>query len=204
MSTTATTLPGYRFYEYALVLAPHEDLCHRIVKIKEAFATKYKLPMANAARPQVTLVTFLTWGMMEEKLVQRLQHISLGIRPFKVVLKDYGSYPTHTLFINVTTKVPVQNLVKELKEAQRLIKAVTDHNPHFIDDPNIAIARSLKPWQYESGWLEYSNRQFTGRFMADGMLLLKRTAGERGTYQVAKRFEFLDLPVTTKQGDLFR
>jgi hypothetical protein len=39
--------------------------------------------------------------------------------------------------------------------------------------------------------------------MADGMLLLKRVAGEKGAYQVAKRFEFQDLPVTTRQGSLF-
>jgi 2'-5' RNA ligase len=203
MKPAATTLPGYRFYEYLLVLAPHEELRDRILKIKEEFGETYKSLTAKNTRPHITLVKFLTWGMMEEKIVQRLQHISMGIRPFKVELKDYGSYPTHSIFINVTTKVPVQNLVKELKEAQHLLKSVNEYKPHFIDDPHLILARGLKPWQYESGWLEYSHRQFTGRFMADGMLLLKRVAGEKGAYQVAKRFEFQDLPVTTRQGSLF-
>jgi len=35
------------------------------------------------------------------------------------------------------------------------------------------------------------------------MLLLKRPAGEKGAFQIAKRFEFQNLPVTTKQGNLF-
>jgi hypothetical protein len=61
----------------------------------------------------------------------------------------------------------------------------------------------LKPWQYEQGWLEYAHRQFTGRFIADGMLLLKREAGTKTGLQVVRRFEFQDLPVTTKQGSLF-
>jgi len=52
------------------------------------------------------------------------------------------------------------------------------------------------PWQYEKGWLEYSNRSFTGRFIADGMLLLKRRAGDMA-WQIAERFAFQNLPVAT-------
>jgi hypothetical protein len=74
-------------------------------------------------------------------------------------------------------------------------------------EPYIAVARKLQPWQYEKGWLEYSNKHFTGRFIADGMLLLKRPASEtdgpRMKYQVVERFQFQNLPVVTKQGDLF-
>jgi hypothetical protein len=32
---------------------------------------------------------------------------------------------------------------------------------------------------------------------------LKRTAGEKVKFQIAKRFEFQNLPVSTKQGSLF-
>ena len=77
-----------------------------------------------------------------------------------------------------------------------------DNKPHFIDDPHITIARKLLPWQYEKGWLDYSHRHFTGRFIADAMLLLKRRVGNKA-YQIVQRFEFMNLPVTTKQGDLF-
>ena len=203
MSTTATTLPGYRFYEYLLVLTPHEELHDRIMKIKEDFSVTYKTTLAKQTRPHILLLKFFTWSLMEEKVVQRLQHISMGIKPFKVELRDYGSYPTHSIFINVATKGPIQKLLKELKEAQHLLKAVNEYKPHFIDEPTLTIARSLKPWQYESGWLDYSHRQFTGRFMADSMLLLKRLTGERTAYQILKRFAFQDLPVTTRQGNLF-
>ncbi len=77
-----------------------------------------------------------------------------------------------------------------------------EHKPHFIEESHLTICRQLKPWQYEQGWLEYSHRHFSGRFIADSMLLLKRPAGEKG-YQIAKRFEFQNLPVSTKQGSLF-
>ena len=141
--------------------------------------------------------------MTEEKMLQRLQTIAMGISPFKVELRDYGSYPTHSLFINVVTKLPVQTLVGELKAMQRLMKVNNENKAHFIDDPHITIARKLKPWQYEQGWMEYSHRQFTGRFIADGMLLLKRPAGKKGAFQILRRFDFMNLPVTTRQGSLF-
>jgi hypothetical protein len=78
-----------------------------------------------------------------------------------------------------------------------------ENKPHFIETPHLSICRKLKPWQYEEGWLEFSSRQFTGRFIAESMLLLKRQAGQKTKFQIAKRLEFQNLPVTTKQGNLF-
>jgi 2'-5' RNA ligase len=197
-----TTLPGYQQNEYLLVLKPHEELLNKIVKVKEEFATKYSAPLAKVLKPHIALVTFTAWTMAEEKIVQRLQHIAMGISPIKIELNNYGSFPSHTIYINVTSKVPIQNLVKEIKEAQRILKTTNEHKPHFIEAPHIAIARKLKPWQFEQGWLEYSHRQFTGRFIADSMLLLKRSTNTQ-PYQIAKRFEFQNLPVATKQASLF-
>jgi hypothetical protein len=77
-----------------------------------------------------------------------------------------------------------------------------ENKPHFMDDPYIPIARKLLSWQYEKGWNEYSHKHFTGRFMADGMLLIKRKVGEKA-WQIVQRFDFMNLPVTTRQGNLF-
>jgi 2'-5' RNA ligase len=139
--------------------------------------------------------------MMEEKIINRLKVAAMGTPPFKVVMKDYGSFPSHTIFINVTTRLPIQQLIKEVRQAQRLMKS-PDHDPFFISDPYIAIARKLTPAQYETSWREYAHRSFTGSFIADAMLLLKRREGQRG-HQILERFEFMNLPVVTKQGELF-
>jgi 2'-5' RNA ligase len=193
--TPTISIPGYRINEYLLVLNPPEDLWQKIMKIKEGFAEKYK--------NHITLINWVSLELMEERMMQRLQTTSMGFTPFKVELKDYGSFPTHTIFINVVSKVPIQSLVREMKQAQKLMTLNKDNKPHFIETPHLSICRKLKPWQYEEGWLEFSNRQFTGKFIADSMLLLKRPAGEKVKFQIAKRFEFQNLPVTTKQGNLF-
>ena len=197
------SIPGYRINEYLLVLNPPEDLWQKIMKIKEGFADKYKNEIARFTKPHITLINWVSLELMEERMIQRLQTIAMGTTPFKVELKDYGSFPTHTIFINVTSKIPIQSLVREMKQAQKLMTLNKDNKPHFIETPHLSICRKLKPWQYDEGWLEFSNRQFTGRFIADSMLLLKRTAGEKVKFQIAKRLEFKNLPVVTKQGNLF-
>jgi 2'-5' RNA ligase len=191
-----------RLNEYLLVLSPHEELRNRITEIKKDFYNTYQASSALGGKSHLTLVRFTQLEMLEERIVNRLKTVAMGYHPFKIELKDFGSYPSHTLFINVTTKEPIQRLVREVKESQRLMKLDNEHKPHFMDDPHLTIARKLLPWQYEKGWLEYSHRHFTGRFIADSMLLLKRRAGDKA-YQIAQRFEFMNLPVSTKQGELF-
>ncbi|MEP7163398.1 MAG: 2'-5' RNA ligase family protein [Ferruginibacter sp.] len=203
MKNIVNSIPGYKIAEYSLVLNPHEELRNKIMQVKQHFYDAYKSQSALYSKPFVTLVNYMQYEMFEDRIVNRLQTIAMGFHPIKVELKDYGSFPSHTIYINITSKLPIQGLVKQVRtETQRLMKLDTDNKPHFILEPHLTIARKLLPWQYEQGWLEYSHKHFTGRFIADGMLLLKRPVGEM-KYQIVKRFEFQNLPVTTKQGELF-
>lgn len=203
MKLTGTALPGYKVYEYLLVLHPHEELWSRIMKVKTEFSEKYKTEHARRGKPHITLVNFLQHEMAESRIINRLQIVALGFYPIKIELQNYGSFPTHTIYINITSKLPVQTLVKQIRtETQQLMKLNDDNKPHFILEPHLTIARKLLPWQYEQGWLEYSHKHFTGRFIASDMLLLKRPVGEM-KYEIVRRFEFENLPVSTKQGELF-
>src|SRR3984885_1969383 len=188
--------------EYLLILNPHEELRNKIQQVKKEFYDAYQAPTALGGKPHVTIVRFTQLALMEERIVSRLRTIAMGYCPFKVELKDFGSFPSHSIFINVTSKLPIRGLVKEVRDIQRLMKLDKDNKPHFIDEPNLTIARKLLPWQYEKGWLEYSHKKFTGRFIADSMLLLRRQVGEM-PYKILERFEFMNLPVNTTQGELF-
>ncbi len=206
MKDLSNTIPGYRVYEYLLVLNPHEELRNKITAIKAEFYNTYQAEPSrkhSGGKPHLTLVNFLQYGLVEDRIINRLKMIAMGYHPVKIELKDYGSFPSHTIYINVTSKMPVQNLVKQIRtEAQRLMKLNEDNKPHFIMEPHMTIARRLLPWQYEKGWLEYSHKHFTGKFIADGMLLLKRPVFEL-KYEIVQRFEFENLPVNTTQGELF-
>ena len=87
------TIPGYRIYEYLLVLSPHEELWNRIMKVKEHFAEEYKSDHARWGKPHITLANFLQYEMMEERIMNRLQQIAMGYPPFKVELHDFRKFP---------------------------------------------------------------------------------------------------------------
>ncbi len=199
---TLPPLAGYAVYEYLLVLTPHEELRNRILHIRKEFQEKYKT-LLQGGKPHVALLRFSQYRLMEERIVNRLKITAQGLPPVKITLQDYGSFPTHTLYLPVTSKIAIQNIIKEVRtSAQRLMRLDAEHKPHFITDPGIIISRKLPPEKYEKIWREYQHRHFTGHFIADSMLLLKRPEGSL-VYEVVQRCIFENLPVNTVQGSLF-
>jgi 2'-5' RNA ligase len=194
-------LPGYILNDYKLVIPLPEAMEQKIHGIRKDFGETYQ-HKAEGGRPHLTLLMFSQLEMMEERIVQRLKTIGMAGKPFKLEMKDYGSYPSHTIFINVVTKEPVKQLMRSVKEIQRLLRTDNEHKAHFLNDPMISIARKLKPWQYEKSWLEYTHRQFTGKCIADAMLLLKRREGTL-SWQIVRRFEFEGIQVASQQQELF-
>ncbi len=200
MNTILTQMPGYRVQEYMVVIHPPAPMREKLDGIKQEFKKNYPGVQVNNSA-NLLLVKFSTWEMMEEKIVQRLKVTGMGAAPFKIQLKDYGSYPSHTIFINMISVLPVKELLRELKGIQRLMKSpVAD--PHFPDEQHFTIAGRLNHVQYEKVWKEYAHRHFTGSFIADSMLLLKKIQGEK-RFQVVERFDFMNLPVGIRQGELF-
>jgi 2'-5' RNA ligase len=202
MKIKSSFIPPYETFEYRIILQPHEYLCDKINAIKKSFAETFELPVYRYAKPNITLVRFTQYEMMEEKIINRLQNIAMSNAPFAIELKDFGSFPTHSIFINVATKTNIVALVKEIKSLQKFMKLDDEHKPHFITEPFITIAAKLLPWQYEKAWLEYSNTTFTAMFMVSEILLVKRKVGEK-KYQTVKHFQFLNQKISVKQTALF-
>jgi len=207
--TSLANIPPGRYFEYALVLNPNEDLQQKILMIKKGFSERYKVysPLFYT-KPYITLVKFIQAEIMEPRLANRLKTIASAYSSFNVELKDFGSYPSHTLFINLESKQQLQNLSKQLRSAQQLMTWDKDNKAHFLTNPNITIAARLLPWQYEQGWLDYSHRHFSGRFIANGMLLLKRIlkmgdSSPNSKYQTVQKFDFMNLKINQAQAELF-
>ncbi|HVX26038.1 MAG TPA: 2'-5' RNA ligase family protein [Parafilimonas sp.] len=188
--------------EYLLVLQPHEALWDEIKFIKEKFKADYKFEGVKVGLPHITLAMFKQFPATENRIVQFLRNNAKTITPFKIELKDFGSFPTHTIYINIVSKVQIMNAVKTLRQnAQKFMKMDKDNKPFFITEPHLTIARKLQPWQYEKGWLEYQHANFHGRFIADHALLLKRKAGE--TYKQVEKFMFQGMKEEVTQTSLF-
>src|SRR5215831_11508435 len=193
---------GYLVNEYTIVLQPHEELCNTIMHEKKEFAEKFECPEALYVKPRATLVTFKQHELMEPHIIRQLKNITAALSSFKVELKGFGSFPSHTIYINTTSKVQIMDIVKELRASQKLMKLDDDNKPYFLTEPHISIARKLLPWQYEKSWLEYEHKHFHGRFIADHMLLLKRRQGTKA-WQTANKFVFQNIKTEITQGALF-
>lgn len=210
-----SSLPDMNIYqcpylEYLLVLNPNTSVNEKILRVKEEFSKKFKIPSARHSSAHLILVNFLQYEMRETRLINCLNTIAMCYRPFTISLKGYESFPNHTLFINIESKQQVRNLIKELAPAHHLMTLNKEKKPHFMDDPHFTVARNLLPWQYEQSWNEYRGKHFTAHFIAESMVLLGRSlavSSDRkilpGKYQKVMQFQFLNLPVTTNQGELF-
>jgi 2'-5' RNA ligase len=195
-------MQDYPTAEYLLIAEPHEALCEEIMRVKKYFAETYDCPAAATGRPNITLLRFQQYTMSEQRILHRLQLITAAQSSFIVELHNFGSFPTHSIYMNVTTKLQMIELVKALKPIQLLLKMDKEHKPHFITEPYIILARKLLPWQYEKGWLEMSNTHFSGRFVVDHLVLLRKKEGEK-RYVAVRKFGLLNKSVSSKQGELF-
>ncbi len=186
--------------EYLLVFSPHQELWNQVTRIKAKFSSDYEHKIAALTHPHITLVSFVQYQSYEPRLLPAFRAIAKTIRPFKVELKNFGSFPSHTIYINIVSKVPIVQAVKAFRGPQQYMKLDKEHKPHFITEPHLTIARKLLPWQYEKAWLEYQQLDFHGRFIADKAVLLRRKPGER--YQTVEEFYFEGI-AAPEQGQLF-
>ncbi|MDF2379935.1 2'-5' RNA ligase family protein [Nostoc ellipsosporum NOK] len=189
--------------EYLLVLQPPPDLDEKVKTIRNYFADTYDHALSRSGRPHFTLVKFKQHPMQEDRLRRKFERIASMQQPFLMELRDYGSFPSHTIYIQVATKDAFKELVKELRtETQRMMKTDNENKPHFILEPHLTIARKLKPWQFEKGWLEFQQRDFSGKFIASSFCWLRRI-GEGMPYQAIGNFSFRSQPVEATQATLF-
>lgn len=192
----------YPLADYLLVLEPPPALDQTIRAVKKHFAETYECPQAAYSKAHITLLRFTQYIQTEARLLHRMEQLIRTFAAFPITLSGFGSFPTHTIFIQVETRNDIVALVKGLRPIQSMLKLDQEHKPHYITEPHLSIARKLLPWQYEKGWLELSHTDFTGRFMAKQVLLLRKKTGDRH-YETIRRFQLEGIRQLVEQTALF-
>lgn len=195
-------LSNYATAEYRLVIEPPEVLREELMHVKKYFANTYNCTETATGKPHIVLLRFQQFEMIEKRIVHRLQLLTEAQASFMTELEGFSSFPTHTICFNISTQTQINTLVKSLRTIQHLLKIDKERKPHFITEPHITLAAKLLPWQYEKGWLEMSNTHFSGKFMAEQLVLLRKREGEK-KYETVKRFVMKNEKAITVQGALF-
>lgn len=201
MNAPNMSMPGYRINEYRLVIPLSSDLQEKIYAYRKSLHEKHRISLPFELLPNLTILRCQAFEKTEPRLLERFQEIAMGIKPFKIELENFAAYPSHTIYINVPTRAPFTELVKELKKMRWLMN-IHGHEPHFIAEPHLIMAQQLKPWQFAAMWLECEHSQFSGRFIADHLLLLRRNEKTK-SYEAVRKLDLLSLPCSIKQGSLF-
>lgn len=201
MDTPALSLPGYRVHEYRLALELPEPLRERVAHLRERLHERHRVKPPFELQPSLTVLQCHAFEKTEARFTERLQQVTRSLSPFLVELENFAAYPSHTIYIHVPTRSPFQDLVKELKKLQWLMN-IPGQEPHFIPEPHLVLAQRLKPMQFIGMWMECEHSEFSGRFLAEGLTLLRRRA-DGGPWEVLRRLELQQLPSAVKQGCLF-
>lgn len=200
MENELPQLGGSLINEYRLIVPLPEDLTEKITAIRNALHEKYRVPLPFEIAPSLTVLKFHAFEQSEARALERIQKVVQQTKPYLVELEDYSGYPSHTIYINVKTRSAFNELSKTLKLSKKHLK-VPGREPHFINEPHLILAQRLAPNEFERMWKECEHKQFTGRFICDHLLLLKRSQVRR-RYEPIRKFEFQQLPSNLKQAAL--
>lgn len=193
---------SYATAEYRLVIEPPEPMRESLGKVKKYFAETYDCSSAAIGKPNITLLRFEQYEMIEQRIVRRMQLLASEHASFLVALNGFGSFPSHTIFFSITAQTQLAALIRSFRPIRQLLKIDKERKPHYINEPYITLATKLLPWQYEKGWLEMSNTHFSGKFIAEQLVLLRKKQGEK-RYEVVRKFLLKNEKVNTVQGALF-
>ena len=187
--------------EYLLILTIPDVVEEKIMQVKNEFSERYKASFA-LNKPHIKLNTFTQYPTCEMRIVRKLRSIASAFDKIKIDLNGYASFPTHTIYINVDSRLSILKLVENIRmHTQQYMKPDKNMKPFFTTTPHLTISKGLTNQQYKEGWKWLQNHHFKSTFYASSMRLLKRPLG--GKYKLVEQFVFEKTKIEMHQGLLF-
>ncbi len=161
-------------FVYLLVITPPPVECKRIMRLKNQLAKLYASGIA-LSRPHITVAQFFAWEKNEAAIIQLIVDAAAAYKPFCIRLENYGSFPQHTVYINVAAGETLKNLSADLRYAicQRLIRDTGNRKPHFLTRAHLTMVRRLERGHWYSARRVFRRLSYRSAFTATGMFLLK-------------------------------
>jgi hypothetical protein len=188
--------------QYLLVLKPTEQVVEKIYELRISIHENFKTEIFPLSFPYVRLISFTGLKENEKHLINHLVKIVRQLAHVQIFLKDFGNFPTHTIYIKLVSRVILKDIVNFIKKKSKL-NSFSIELPHYLDDFYIPAAIKLKPWQFEKISLEYNHLNFSASCIVSEIQLLAREQ-TTGSLKYISNFPLQDLIKTTvQQGMLF-
>jgi len=182
------TRPGISKYFVAIV--PPSPLFEQAWEWKEFFKNEFNAKAALNSPPHITLHMPFEWKTAKEEiLIDALQRFASTQNTFSIDLINFGCFPPRVIFIQVAESTELRKLQSDLRQ---YCKTELDlFNANRLDQPyhpHVTVAfRDLKKAIFPNAWASVRDLEFSGRFYA-GELVLLRHNGK--IWEVKKRFAF--------------
>ncbi len=171
--------------EYLLMLNPPQRTRKEVNAIRENFYKQHEHAQGKKPQTHITLVHFRLNPNQEEKLINDIEEVSALQSPVEVRLKNFKNFGTHTIYIDVVNGSAITDLVKSLHAKLNLHRS----QAFFAYKPHITLVDGLTSEKFQKVFSEYMRREFSGSFIADSMVLMRRNSPYEN-YLIIKEFDF--------------
>ena len=166
---------------YFIGIIPPSPISEQILEHKNYFKEHFQSRASLNSPPHITLHMPFDWKSEKEvELTDSLQRLSSILPKITVTLKNFGSFPPRTIFVQVVPSETLDHLQYRLKKFCK--KELGLFNAEYKDlpfHPHLTVAfRDLKKPMFAKAWEEYKDKLFDAEFLADRIWLLKHD-GER-------------------------
>lgn len=176
-------------YEYLLAVVPGEDVFDTVMGEKDTFYCEFGGPDTSTVKPQITIGSFEAKEAMEETIIRYMHRICSQQQSFEVALNNYSGFPPHTIYLRVQNQEPFRNLARQLKVVDHYINSCDCPAARFTSVPYLSIASKLPENIYFLALAKYAQKTFHQTFVADELLLLRRSNQYDG-YKTVNVFRF--------------
>ncbi len=184
---------------YFIAIIPPNDLINHIELGKLALANKYNCKEALKQMSCLPLqIPFQQLPFREEIIIGKLRRFAHKQHPIMVKINGYGSFPEHSVFLNIKNAAPIkslqQNLTHFLQSELNFSDQMVGYNTY---KPHIMVATKDIRTKFRKIWNDYKSKKFEANFQASSMFLLKHNYIN---WEIVEEFKFKGIGYTM---DLF-
>lgn len=159
---------------FLVCLIPSLSIIEDVDVIRNEISDKYKVYESLKRPVHITLYNPVKISSleMEKSFFKALESASFS-ESFSQVLKGFGSFAPHTIFIDVDRNAHIMQLQAQIKSALKPL-ALINQKDSFKFNPHLTIAfKDVKPETYASIMDEYKDKNFKREFFVDRFWVYK-------------------------------
>ncbi|MDN3588164.1 2'-5' RNA ligase family protein [Pedobacter aquatilis] len=150
---------------FLVCIVPPISIVEDIDVIRNEISEKYQLFQSLKRPAHITLYNPVKISSLEKEkqFFSTLENAAFST-PFSQVIKNFNSFPQHTIYIDVEQNESLVKLQSQIKRELKPLNLLDEKN-NFKFTPHLTIAfKDVKPHQYAAIMDEYQNKNFKRTF----------------------------------------